>query len=359
MKKTSYFTLIVFTFITLFSCNSSNDNKDEKSDNDFLGIKIQGEAQGSTYTIIYLDDTTNYQADVDSILDRYDQDLSLWVPNSLLNKINAHERRDTVFTFHDTTKYFSVLFDMSREIWKQTDGAFDPSVFPLVQAWGFGLKNRENVTPKMVDSLKELIGFSQFEIDINEIYENKYIYDRTDVVKLNPKVKLDFNAIAQGHSIDVLAEYLEQKGIENYMVELGGELKCKGHNQKQKPWGISIDSPKDNGESQAVLQITDRAVATSGSYRKFYEKDGIRYSHTIDPKTGYPVTHSLLSATVITDSCANADGYATAFMVMGKDQALEFVKTHPELDLAIYLVYDDHGEFKTAMSENMQKYLQK
>jgi len=351
----------LLTFITLLLFISCNTNtKDKGNEDTFIGLKIQGEAQGTTYTIIYLEDSTNYQTEIDSILTRYDQDLSLWVPNSLLTQINNHERRDTVFSFYDSTKYFSVIFDMSREIWKLTDGAFDPSVHPLVQAWGFGLKNKEEITPELIDSLKELVGFSPFDISINEIFKNKYIYDRTEVIKLSPNVKLDFNAIAQGHSIDVVSEFLDQKEITNYMVEIGGELYCKGLNQYNKPWGISIDKPdgESNSENyQEIIEVTNKAVATSGSYRKFYEKDGVKYSHTIDPNTGYPVTHSLLSATVIADGCASADAYATAFMVMGKDKSMEFVNNNPELDLAIYLIYDNGGKFETVMSNNMKQYL--
>lgn len=356
MIKKKHFA-ILFAFLLIFSCDT---NKSTIQETEVFVSKIQGEAQGTSYTIIYLGDTTNYQPEIDSILRRYDQDLSLWVPSSILNQINRHERRDTVFCFHDTTKYFSVVFDMSKEIWKLTDGAFDPSVYPLVQAWGFGLKNKKNITPELIDSLKRSIGFSPFDIDINEMYKDQYFYDRTDVIKLNPKVKLDFNAIAQGHSIDIVSEYLEQKEIENFMVEIGGELYCKGLNQYHKPWRISIDKPDDSGEEtgyQALLEVSNRAVATSGSYRKFYKKDGVKYSHTIDPKTGYPVTHSLLSVTVIADGCATADGYATAFMVMGKEKSLEFVNTHPDLDLAIYLISDDNGTYQTVMSDNMKQYL--
>lgn len=350
---------ILFTATLLFACNSSqqssSNNKDKSN-----GVKIMGEAQGTTYTIIYLENENNYQTQIDSILDRYDQDISLWVEGSLINRMNGHKRRDTVFAFFDTTKYFSVLFDVSKDIYKKTNGAFDPSVNPLVEAWGFGLKHKEKITKELIDSLLEKVGFDDLSIDMNEFYKNRYYYEKTEIFKGNPQVTLNFNAIAQGHSIDIVSEFLTTKGIENYMVEIGGELFCKGKNQHDKPWEIAIDKPVDNGTEnsyQTVIQVSNQAVATSGNYRHFYELDGKKYAHTINPKTGYPVDHSLLSVTVITTDCSTADAYATAFMVMGVEESLLFVEKNPSLKLDIYMVYDNKGKLGIAMNEGMKKYI--
>jgi thiamine biosynthesis lipoprotein len=176
-----------------------------------------------------------------------------------------------------------------------------------------------------------------------------------------PEFKMDFNAIAQGLSVDVLYTYIEAKGYKNFFVEIGGELKVKGKNKDGVKWKIAIDSPIENLQQRqldTVVHISNRGIATSGNYRKFYVKDGVKYSHTLNPKTGKPVTHSLLSATVIADKCSSADGYATAFMVMGTEEALHFVKQHPALKLEVYLLYaDEKGEIQHRMSDGFSNYL--
>ncbi|MCB0761588.1 MAG: FAD:protein FMN transferase [Flavobacteriales bacterium] len=348
MKKLHYF--ILFLFFAITACDSANDQQASSPSN---SRTIQGEAQGTTYTITYLNADTDYKQEVDSILNRFDQDISLWVPGSLINNINGVDRKDSIFVFFDETKYFSVLFDFSRDIWRKTNGSFDPTVYPLVEAWGFGLKNREDMNQAKVDSLLLCIGFDPTSIDMIE-EEEEYRYVQTQIYKGNPQVRLDFNAIAQGYAVDLLGDLLKEKGIEHFMIELGGEVLCKGHNDKGAPWRIAIDKPTDGArEFQAIANVTDRAIATSGSYRKFYEEEGIRYSHTIDPRTGYPVSHSLLSATVMARDCGTADAYATAFMVMGVEQTIEFLETNPELGLDVYLIFDQAGQYQTVFTQGM------
>lgn len=355
MKQT-YFFLLLLTVSILSSCGGNEDSPDTPVPSNRLKT-ITGEAQGTTYSISYIDDSTDYKAQVDSILDGFDQDISLWIPHSVINRINGVNRRDSIFVFVDSTKYFSVLFDFSRDLWRTTNGAFDPTVYPLVEAWGFGLKHKEIMNQDKVDSLLQCVGFEDTSIDMIEEFDG-YFYKHTQIYKGNPKVRLDFNAIAQGYSVDIVGDFLREKGIENFMVEIGGEVLCRGLNARDEPWRIAIDKPTDGErEFQAVVQVQDRAIATSGSYRKYYEENGIRYSHTIDPRSGYPVSHSLLSATVMARDCGTADAFATAFMVMGVEETINFLFEHPDLGLDVYLIYDEGGEFQSVFTENMESIL--
>lgn len=339
--------------LALVACNDSSSEKETER---FPGVEIVGEAQGTTYSIKYLDNDTVFKTQIDSILQGFDDDLSTWNPNSLITRMNAHNRRDTVFGFVDENKYFSVVFDLSREIYNRTNGAFDPTVYSLVQAWGFGLTDESNISSEIVDSLLEDVGFTVSDIDMIEMYRDEYFYERTDIWKGNPNVKLDFNAIAQGYSVDIVSDYLLEKNIQNFMVEIGGEVYCHGVNQTGESWAIAIEQPLEDPTQraiEAIVPIEAGAIATSGSYRNFYIKDGKKYSHTIDPRTGYPVQHNMLSATVIAQSCAIADAYATAFMVMGLEESMDFINENWDLGLEIYLIYEEDGEIKTAITENL------
>ncbi|MCH7859882.1 MAG: FAD:protein FMN transferase [Candidatus Marinimicrobia bacterium] len=231
---------------------------------------------------------------------------------------------------------------------ERTDGAFDPTVAPLVNAWGFGFtEGASDVDSAMIDSILNYVNYKLVRLENHKIAKDK------------PGVMLDFNAIAQGYTVDVLADFLESKGIDNYLIELGGELKARGKNQDEKWWKIGIDKPVENineREIEAVIELKNKALATSGSYRKFYVKDGIKYSHTIDPKTGYPVNHSLLSATVLANDCMTADAYATAFMVIGIEKANAFLKENKDLDLDVYFIYStEEGLWKTYYSKDLEE----
>ena len=217
----------------------------------------------------------------------------------------------------------------------------------MVNAWGFGFKNKEEMTKSKVDSVLQFVGCDKIK------------YNDSIIIKNDSRTMLYMNGIAQGYSVDVVAEFLEKKGITNYLVEIGGEVKTKGFNKQGKEWKIGIDKPFDNnnlpGENlQAIIKLSNKSLATSGNYRKFYEKDGIKYSHTIDPKTGYSVNHSLLSATVIADDCITADALATAFMVMGLDKAFELVAKLPNIEA--YFVYsDENGDYQVKMTPSMKE----
>lgn len=303
-------------------------------------IQFQGEAQGTYYTVTYFaNDTLVSQDQIDSLLDEFDQSASLWVDGSLLSRINKNDPAVK------PDKYLIDLFGQSRRISEDTDGAFDITVGPLVKVWGFWFKEPIKVNKHIVDSLLPLVDYRGISIENGRI------------IKKNPDVMFDFNAIAQGYSVDLMGGFLEKNGIENYLIDIGGEVFGRGHKPDGSPWMVGIEKPGKDADSErqlnATISVTNIAVATSGNYRKFYEVDGLRYSHTIDPKTGYPVNHSLLSATVVADSAAFADGYATAFMVMGIEKAKAFIQSHPNLEA--YFIYSDaDGSLKTWISKGLE-----
>lgn len=292
-----------------------------------------GEAQGTYYTVTYFAvDTIIHQFQIDSMLNAFDQSASTWVENSVISRVNNNDPEVI------PDKDFIEIFKLSKRIWQSTDGAFDITVGPLVNAWGFGFKNKMTVTKQVVDSLLQLVNF-----------QGIYLKDGK-IIKEDPHIQIDYNAIAQGYSVDLVGGFLQSKGIENYLIDIGGEVLAKGTKNAGEQWVVGIEKPAEEANSEreikATIKLLNKAIATSGNYRKFYVENGIRYSHTIDPKTGYPARHSLLSATVMTDSAAIADGYATALMVMGLEKSVDFLKKNPQLDA--YLIYSlDDGSYKT------------
>ena len=241
---------------------------------------------------------------------------------------------------------FLTVFNKAMEISCETNGAFDITVAPLVNAWGFGFKNGIQPNRHQVDSLRRLIGYEKVALKDGRI------------VKQVPGMMLDCSAIAKGFGSDVVAHFLQQQGVKNFMVEIGGEVVTRGVNPQRLPWKIGVTKPTDdtlsvNGEIQSILNVTDMAMATSGNYRNFYYKGGKKYAHTIDPKTGYPVQHSLLSATVLAKDCATADAYATSFMVLGIDGAKQVLERHPEL-MAYFIYSDAKGQNAVWCSPSMK-----
>jgi thiamine biosynthesis lipoprotein len=308
-------------------------------------IQLNGQAQGTYYYISYYDSQGRvFQQEIDSLLDDYNKSVSTYDTTSIISGFNRNEsgiKQDNIFLEN---------LRISREISEATSGAFDPTVAPLVDAWGFGFKEKKNLDSTHIDSLMHLIGMHHIKIESGQAY------------KTNRDVEINFNAIAQGYSVEMVGDFLESKGIRNYLVDIGGEVSAIGQKPGGKKWVVGIEKPAsdkyDKQDVQVYLEVTDMAVATSGNYRKYYEKDGVRYSHTINPQTGRPVSHSLLSATVITDDCAKADAYATAFMVMGTEKALEFVKNNPGKNLEIMLIVSNKDlGFQTIYSPGFKKYL--
>lgn len=317
-------------------------------------MSISGYAQGTSFMIIIDSSDTSPQEDILRLFRDIDLSMSLYDSTS---RIVAANGRDTLVR---VDQWFADVHALAMEVYNATDGAFDPSVYPLVQYWGFGAgkySHPEETDSNLVLNLLKKKGFDRTSIVYKKDADGKDVpYYRKPFADL----QIDFNGIAQGYTTDKIAELLDEKGFLNYMVEVGGETRTKGVNQHGRTWRIGIDKPQDNTAKReliAIAEISNMSVATSGSYRKFYEKDGTKYSHTINPATGYPVQHPLLSATVIIPNCGLADAYATAFMVMGPQKAQEFIRTHRDINL--YLIYTEPGNsrYEHYISDGLQNIL--
>jgi len=290
---------------------------------------------GTTYHITYEADSSLTNA-IRASFQRFDASLSMFNPNSVISAVN---RNDSV----TLDSLFLTVFNKAQEVSSVTNGAFDITVAPLVNLWGFGFKEKAQATSARVDSLLPLVGYKKISIKNNL------------VVKENPLMMLDASAIAKGFACDVVAQELVRHGATNYMVEIGGELVAEGKNAKGNQWRVGINKPVEDSTStvseiQQVVEMTHGGMATSGNYRNFYVENGKKYSHTIDPISGYPVQHSLLSATIIAADCMTADAYATACMVMGLDQSLQLCRSRK--DIEGYFIYDDHDSLKVAWSDD-------
>ena len=343
-------------------------------------FQVTGYAQGTTYTIVYQDSLKrDISSSIDSLLKNYDSYLSTYVDTSLISQFNNSEyismsskiigNNDSLEIEVQPDGIFEDCFKAAKEIYHATGGAFNPAIFPLVEYWGFfNGEIRANYSEYEIDSILKIVDVSDSMINLytDTISEGDVIFGSNAViVKLNRKTKIDFNGIAQGHSVDIIGSYLLTLGINNFMVEVGGEVLCNGVNKKNTFWQIGVDKPVENSSPgsegfQFVVNVNNGAIATSGNYRKFYEKDGLKDAHTINPKTGYPVQHSLLSVTVRADRCSDADGYATAFMVMGMQQTQEFLSVNPELDLEVYLIAShETEEYDVWMTDGFENLISK
>jgi thiamine biosynthesis lipoprotein len=304
---------------------------------------MEGFAQGTTYHITYIDSSdkfSNLQDEIDSILTDFDFSVSTYNTNSLISKINSNQYYDTL------DYYFTRCFTEGKKIWKATKGAFDPTVYPLVNSWGFGPKKQDNRTAEQIDSILQFVGFELIELKNGKI------------CKKDPRVALDFNAFAQGFSVDVVSNYLKSKNIYSFIAEIGGELYAQGHKEDGTNWIIGIEEPIDNKETTnpltILVQIDGVAVATSGNYRRYFIENGIKYAHHIDPKTGYPSKNNLLSASVFSKECISADATATGLLVMGLKRAKQFLKKHKEIEA--FLIYsDDNGMYQTFETEGFKR----
>ena len=318
MKKLSLFIFVIG--IAFFSCQKTGEF-----------YKIAGETQGTTYHMIYEGERPKLKKEVDSLLQIFDLSLSTYEPYSTISKVNQGNNVEV-------DSLFIQMFNKAAEVTKHSDGAFDITVGPLINAYGFGYGKQETkIDSALIDSLLQYVGMDKVKIVNNHL------------IKENDNVQLSGNAISQGQAVDFIAAFFQKQGIENYMIEVGGELAVKGLKDGKK-WRVGIDKPYEGNDIagqdlQTILAITDKAVATSGNYRKFYVRDGKKYSHSIDPHTGYPAFQNILSATIIADNCITADAYATACMVSGLKKSQEIVKN---VGLDAYFVYsdDETGEYK-------------
>ncbi len=301
----------------------------------------EGMVFGTIYKITY-QHNDDLQNEIKAAMMEVDNSLSPYNPNSIITRINHNE--DTLLNEH-----FLHVFNLAQQISAETEGAFDITVAPLVNAWGFGFKHSIDIDPNVIDSLRQFVGYQKIKLEDGKI------------VKEDARTMLDCSAIAKGYGVDRVARLLDQKGVQHYMVDIGGEVVLKGKNPRMKTWRIGINKPVEdslsvNQELQTILEVSGVGMATSGNYRKFYYKDGKRYAHTIDPRVGTPVQHNILSATVIAKDCTTADAYATAFMVMGLEEAKAFCEAHPELHA--YFICDGEGDsYEIFATPGMEKFM--
>ena len=297
---------------------------------------------GTVYNITYQHDST-LKADIEAELRRFDGSLSPFNDTSVITRVNRGEEVAADSLFRN-------VFRRSMQISAETDGAFDITVAPLVNAWGFGFRKGQFPDSAAVDSLRRLVGYTKVSLTA----EGR-------VVKANPRMMLDCSAVAKGYAVDIVAQLLRRRGVENFMVDIGGEVVTGGRNPQGGLWRIGVNKPVDdslstNQELQTVLHVSGTGIATSGNYRNYYYHEGRKYAHTIDPKTGYPALHHLLSATLVAGDCMSADAYATACMVMGLERATRFVEARPDLD-ALFIYADSAGHYRTYMTRGMERYL--
>ena len=303
------------------------------------------ETAGSLHTPYHIkySYTKALDKEIQEALKGYYHSINPFDSTSIISQVNRNEAVEV-------DSLFGVVFNKAMEISQKTDGMFDVTCAPLINLWGFGFSKKDSVTPQAIDSIRSFIGYTKVHLQDNR------------VTKDDPRILLNFSALGDGLSCDVIANLLESKGIENYMVEIGGEVMAKGVNPKGECWRIGINKPTDdpaglNQELEEIAHLCGKVgLATSGNYRNFYEKDGKKYGHTINPITGYPAEQDILSATIIAPDCTTADGYATSFMALGSEKARELKKRVPEIEY--FIIYTDSvGNYKTEHSEGFTQYL--
>jgi thiamine biosynthesis lipoprotein len=318
--------LFTLLLLIVFSCKQDQKN-----------TKLTGDVFGTTYSIqYYSEENDDFQQQIDSLFYVINKSMSTYQTNSDISRIN---RNETV----EIDEHFKKVFSASQVIYEATEDIFDPTIGVLVNAWDFGPEGKIiSLDSLKIDSLMLSVGLNKVKLVGNTIF------------KENTNTFIDFNAIAKGYGVDVIADFLESKNIENYIVEIGGEIRCKGTNiEKQKPWKVGVEMPHFDGTQSIMKAISlhNESMATSGTYRKFKTDSlGNRYSHIIDTKTGYPSKTNLLSISVITSNCMTADGYATAFKAMGIEKVKDFLKTHPELK--VFLIFENENKELETLSLN-------
>ena len=326
--------LLILTF--MLACNPKAKQQE---------VKINGLAQGTYYAITYFDhETRDLQPEIDSFFNAFNESASTYLEASVISRFNNND------TSVRADEAFIVVFNKSQEVSAATNGSFDITTYPLSDAWGFGFTDPMKLDNQKVDSLLQYVGYHMVKLEGDRLIKEK------------PETRLDFNAIAKGYSVDLIGKMLEEKGIKNYLVDVGGEVFAKGEKVDGTAWKVGIEKPTEDSDDQrtldAVVTLKNKALATSGNYRRFFMKDGIKYSHTIDPITGYPVTHRLLSASVLADDAMTADAYATAFVVMGLEKAKAFISGHPEFE-AHFIYTNNKGQYESWTSPGLVKLIVK
>jgi len=329
MKVLSY--TYLFLVLSIASCKDANKKE---------YTLLSGNTMGTVYNIKYLDDQERtIQPSIDSLLKSFNQSVSTYIPTSEISLFNTSDG------LPQASELFLNIFFTAQHIYQKTEGAFDPTVMPLVNAWGFGYTQPTHMpTDKAIDSIMTFVGMDKVSVTGKRIE------------KKNTKTQLDFSAIAKGFGVDLVAEFLEKKGIEHFMVEIGGEVVCKGNSPSASPWKIGIETPTANARGiKQVVKLQNVAMATSGNYRNFRLVDGQKYAHTIDPVGGLPVQHTLLSVSIVAKDCMTADAYATACMVLGKEKSMVLVNSLKGVEA--YFIFDQNGQMKTAFTEGFSNYL--
>ena len=351
--KSSVFLLSVW----LFSCVQNESTVAQKQFH-----HLQGKCMGTTYNVKFeTDKNIDFKKEIDDLLWEIETEVSTYIDTSVISKINYSDKDfeldgDVYSTSlkGSNDQHFRYNYGIAKLIYNRTEGAFDPTVMPLVNYWGFGPignKKRTSVDSAKVAGLLPLVGFEDFEIRNSG---GKYF-----LKKKNGKSSLDFSALAKGYGVDQVGKLLSKKGVENYFVEIGGEIKVQGNNPEGNAWRVGVNTPKENApvsDYQEILHLKNKALATSGNYRNFYEIDGVKYAHTINPQTGFPELNRLLSASVVADNCITADAYATAFMVLGLEKAFTLAESIDRVEA--YLIFsDEKGEMKSKYTKGFSEFL--
>ncbi len=337
MKYAKYVTALALVVAFIYVIKTANQ--------DGPYLSIAGFTQGTTYHMTYQspsNDSLDLKEEIDTLLAHFDQSLSSYIDTSNISLINRNitDKADP---------YLEEVFIEARRVYEISGGAFDITVGPLVDAWGFGPGRKMEMSQEVIDSLMQFVGMDKVSLENGRI------------VKENPGTRIDVNAIAQGYSVDVVCDYLSGLNIRNYLVEIGGEIRTRGKSPRNDDWKVGIDKPVDGnvlpGQNlQEVVRLSGKALASSGNYRKYYEVDGEKVAHTIDPVTGYAEPSNLLSVTIITDECITADAYSTTCMVLGLEKAKEFVQSLDGVE-ALFIYSDEEGHFLEWMTEGMNKLL--
>lgn len=309
-------------------------------------VAFSGKTMGPiVYNVKYFDDKNrNLQPQVDSLLVAFNQSLNTYIPTSEISRFNKSN------SFKFDSPYFYKVTDVSYSIYELTGGAFDPSIGPLINTWGFGSTKDIDKDSAVIDSLRQFTGFDKIKFNQDSIW------------KEDKRMVIDFSASAKGYGVDVVFDYLQQQGIKNLFVEIGGEVRAGGINEvTDEPWKVGILNPNSDELNQfpmAIVGLSDKAMATSGNYFNYHIIDGVKYSHTISPFTGYPIEHPLLSATVFAEDCMQADALATAFMVMGHEKAIEFLVANEQYEG--YLIFSDQqGNLSTYSTQGIEPSIEK
>ena len=323
--------LVILASLSIVGCSSKPEI-----------IEISGSKMGTTYHITVIADQlppSDIEQQIDQLLSKVDHSMSTYKKDSEISRFN----RLTVGQQLEISQEFADVLQISREIWQLSEGAFDPTLGPLVDLWGFGPKTTGDLIPsdQAITAALKNTGFDGVVLKGLTLIKNK-------------PVALDLSAVAKGYAVDLVSNYLEMNALPDYLVEVGGEIRVSGFNSEGTPWRVAIEQPQLLASVNKIVGLTDMSIATSGDYRNYFERDGIRYSHTINPKTGKPITHNLASVTVLIDSCAEADAWATAFSVLGPEQSVELAE---KLDLAMYMLVRQNDQFVASSSRLFKSYI--